>query len=125
MAEAGTWSKMGIVCEGISLRMCMGRCQMLSSPYVLSSDASDSKSAAKVSSMYIDVLAGTLGGITVTIIGHPFDTTKTRLQTAPPGFYSGTMDCVKKTVHWEGFYGFYSGIVSPLSGKNPANLNDR
>lgn len=49
--------------------------------------------------------------------GHPFDTTKTRLQTAPKGFYSGTIDCVRKTMKWEGFSGFYSGIYSPLLGQ--------
>eukprot|EP01031_Cornospumella_fuschlensis_P030464 gene30464-36820_t len=90
---------------------------MLSSPYALDTDASNTQEAVKTSNMYVDVLAGTLGGITVTVMGHPFDTTKTRLQTAPPGFYSGTMDCVKKTFHWEGLRGFYSGIVSPLSGQ--------
>jgi hypothetical protein len=41
--------------------------------------------------------------------GHPFDTTKTRLQTSPHGFYNGTIDCVKKTLKSEGIGGFYSG----------------
>jgi len=67
--------------------------------------------------MVIDIFAGTLGGIAVVIVGHPFDTTKTRLQTAPFGFYSGTVDCVRKTWHVEGFRGFYSGIWSPLAGQ--------
>lgn len=65
----------------------------------------------------IDVTAGVAGGIVVTLTGHPFDTTKTRLQTAPPGFYSGTLDCVKKTIKWEGLGGFYTGIQSPLAGQ--------
>jgi solute carrier family 25 (mitochondrial carnitine/acylcarnitine transporter), member 20/29 len=67
--------------------------------------------------MLVDILAGTLGGIAVVLVGHPFDTTKTRLQTAPSGFYQGTLDCVHKTFQWEGFSGFYSGIFSPLGGK--------
>ena len=35
----------------------------------------------------IDYVAGVCGGIAVVLIGHPFDTTKTRLQTSPPNFY--------------------------------------
>jgi solute carrier family 25 carnitine/acylcarnitine transporter 20/29 len=66
--------------------------------------------------MLVDIIAGTFGGIAVVLVGHPFDTTKTRLQTAPQGFYSGTVDCVRKTFRWEGFRGFYTGILSPLSG---------
>ena len=30
-----------------------------------------------------DVFAGTCGGISVTLVGHPFDTLKVRLQTQP------------------------------------------
>eukprot|EP01041_Mallomonas_annulata_P002206 gene2207-4293_t len=52
-----------------------------------------------------------------TLSGHPFDTTKTRLQTSPPKFYAGTIDCVKKTLKWEGLGGFYKGIWSPLAGQ--------
>jgi solute carrier family 25 carnitine/acylcarnitine transporter 20/29 len=67
--------------------------------------------------MIIDYLAGTFSGIIVVLFGHPFDTTKTRLQTAPKGFYRSTFDCVKKTWKAEGLGGFYRGIFSPLSGQ--------
>ncbi len=30
-----------------------------------------------------DIIAGTCGGISVTLVGHPFDTLKVRLQTQP------------------------------------------
>ncbi len=65
----------------------------------------------------IDMTAGVAGGIVVVLTGHPFDTTKTRLQTAPKGFYTGTLDCVKKTYKWEGAKGFYTGLQSPLAGQ--------
>ena len=39
-------------------------------------------------------------------IGHPFDLTKTRLQTAAPGTYTGAIDVVKKTVARDGFSGY-------------------
>ena len=65
----------------------------------------------------VDYVAGIAGGVAVVLVGHPFDTTKTRLQTAPAGFYSSSADCVRKTFHGEGIAGFYSGIQSPLLGK--------
>ena len=57
-----------------------------------------------------DYLAGVAGGVAVVLIGHPFDTVKTRLQTSPLGIYHGTVDCVQKTFRQEGAKGFYSGI---------------
>jgi len=65
----------------------------------------------------IDYFAGVLGGVAVCFVGHPFDTVKTRLQTSPNGYYSSTIDCVKKTVRKEGLGGFYSGVMSPLAGQ--------
>ena len=37
--------------------------------------------------------------------GHPFDLTKTRLQTAPPGTYTGAIDVVKKALARDGVTG--------------------
>jgi len=37
--------------------------------------------------------------------GHPFDLTKTRLQTAPPGAYTGALDVVRKTLARDGITG--------------------
>ena len=65
----------------------------------------------------IDYVAGVAGGVAVVVVGHPFDTTKTRLQTSPRGFYSGPLDCVRKTLSAEGLRGFYAGMLSPLVGQ--------
>ena len=51
--------------------------------------------------------------------GHPFDLTKTRLQTAPPGTYSGGLDVVKKALARDGPAGLYRGVVPPLLGVTP------
>eukprot|EP01113_Clastostelium_recurvatum_P045378 TRINITY_DN7791_c0_g1_i2.p1 TRINITY_DN7791_c0_g1~~TRINITY_DN7791_c0_g1_i2.p1 ORF type:complete len:335 (+),score=41.36 TRINITY_DN7791_c0_g1_i2:129-1007(+) len=66
-----------------------------------------------------DIFAGTLGGSTVTFVGHPFDTLKVRLQTQPmnPPLYKGLVDCFLKTIKWEGPLGLYKGITSPLTGQ--------
>ena len=54
------------------------------------------------SAALINYLAGVAGGISVVLVGHPFDTVKTRMQSAPPGFYKGTIDTVKQTLRFEG-----------------------
>ncbi|KAK9727569.1 Mitochondrial carrier protein ymc2 [Basidiobolus ranarum] len=69
-----------------------------------------------------DCVAGSAGGILQVFAGQPFDTVKVRLQTQPtpaPGvapLYTGTIDCVKKTIAQEGFAGFYKGTTTPLVG---------
>ena len=65
----------------------------------------------------VNYIAGVAGGVAVVLTGHPFDTTKTRMQTAPAQFYSGTLDCCKKTLRHEGIGGFYAGMTSPLLGQ--------
>ncbi|KAG0212784.1 Mitochondrial carrier protein ymc2 [Mortierella sp. GBA30] len=78
--------------------------------------SSDSMRAVK------DCASGTVGGILQVFVGQPFDTVKVRLQTMPtplPGqapLYTGTLDCVKKTLSKEGFKGFYKGTTTPLVG---------
>ena len=67
----------------------------------------------------INYVSGVIGGIAVCLVGHPFDTVKVRLQTQPHinPYYSGMIDCAKKTLKQEGLSGFYAGILSPLLGQ--------
>jgi len=57
-------------------------------------------------------LSGTAGGIGITLVGHPFDTLKVRLQTQPVAkpIYRGLTDCFVKTMKWEGIGGLYRGV---------------
>lgn len=67
-----------------------------------------------------DITAGTVGGISICLVGHPFDTLKVRLQTQPTGseaIYKGLGDCFKQTVKEEGIGGLYKGVGSPLVGQ--------
>ncbi|EGC38719.1 hypothetical protein DICPUDRAFT_75670 [Dictyostelium purpureum] len=70
-----------------------------------------------------DIVAGSVGGIGQVFTGHPLDTIKVRLQTQPVGnpIYSGTMDCLRKTIQQEGFMGLYKGVASPLVGLSIMN----
>jgi solute carrier family 25 carnitine/acylcarnitine transporter 20/29 len=80
----------------------------------------DKQNRSKSTKMAIDLIAGTIAGINVTLVGHPFDTLKVRLQTQPHTnpIYSGLVDCFKKTVKWEGFFnGLYKGVQAPLMGQ--------
>ncbi|RPD64991.1 mitochondrial carrier [Lentinus tigrinus ALCF2SS1-7] len=64
-------------------------------------------------------VSGGVGGIAAVLVGHPFDLTKTRLQTAPPGTYTGAMDVVRKALARDGATGLYRGVVPPLLGVTP------
>ncbi|CCM05191.1 uncharacterized protein FIBRA_07400 [Fibroporia radiculosa] len=64
-------------------------------------------------------IAGGFGGVAAVLVGHPFDLTKTRLQTASPGTYTGAIDVVKKTLARDGPTGLYRGVVPPLLGVTP------
>lgn len=70
-------------------------------------------------------VSGGFGGVVTCIVGHPFDTVKVRLQTQPtpkPGEkpqFTGTWDCISKTIRNEGFFGLYKGIQAPLTGIVP------
>jgi len=62
-------------------------------------------------------IAGGCGGVCLVITGQPLDTIKVRVQTSTQ--YSGALDCFKKTVAKEGFFGLYKGMTTPLVGITP------
>jgi len=70
-------------------------------------------------------LAGGIGGVCGITIGHPLDTIKVRIQTAPlpkPGekpAFRGTLDCVVKTVRNEGVAGLFKGLFTPVAFSTP------
>jgi hypothetical protein len=57
--------------------------QLASSPQQQQPPAAQASSNSKLVQVAKDVFAGTMGGIAVTMVGHPFDTIKVRLQTQP------------------------------------------
>lgn len=65
---------------------------------------------------YLGFVAGLFSGVMKNLVGHPFDTIKVRLQTAPEGRFRGPMDCVWQTFKKEGPRGFYKGFTPPLIG---------
>lgn len=61
-------------------------------------------------------MAGWIGGIGNLLVGHPFDTIKTLMQSAPPGTYNGAFDCLSKLVKAEGPLAVYKGVRAPMTG---------
>lgn len=68
-----------------------------------------------------DLVAGTIGGASQLICGHPFDTIKVKLQSQPvplPGQapkFSGAFDAVRQTIAREGAGGLFKGMGAPLA----------
>jgi len=80
---------------------------------------SDGPPKVSASEQFKSFLSGGFGGVCAVVVGHPFDLTKTRLQTAPAGVYKGALDVVKKAVTQDGLTGLYRGVVPPLVGITP------
>ncbi|PRP81078.1 hypothetical protein PROFUN_11192 [Planoprotostelium fungivorum] len=62
----------------------------------------------------IEILSGSIGGITQALASHPLDTIKVRMQTM--GQYNGMLHCASMTIRQEGVSGLFAGIQSPLLG---------
>ena len=65
-----------------------------------------------------ELLNGLLPGLAITVIGHPFDTLKTRMQVQNHGFRQILSDLVLK----EGVLSLYKGVLSPLFSNSLLNM---
>lgn len=67
--------------------------------------------------MYASI-CGFLYGGTNTLVGHPFDTVKTKMQTQSEhmGLKVGVIDTVRNVYRNEGAVGFYRGWLPPFLG---------
>ena len=62
-------------------------------------------------------ISGGFGGVSLVLVGHPFDLVKVRLQTGAA--YRGTLDGFRQIVAAEGLPGLYRGMGTPLVGITP------
>jgi solute carrier family 25 carnitine/acylcarnitine transporter 20/29 len=67
------------------------------------------------------LLAGGFAGVANWIVAIPFDTIKTRWQTAPAGKYTGLADVFRTTVEKEGASALFRGLSPALLRAFPAN----
>ena len=78
---------------------------MSDSPSINDAEAAHKQQQQQTTSPVKSFLSGAAGGISCVLVGHPFDLTKTRLQTAARGEYTGAMDVVRKTLARDGVKG--------------------
>ncbi|CEO97494.1 Mitochondrial carrier protein [Plasmodiophora brassicae] len=62
-----------------------------------------------------DLVAGSVAGVAILLIGQPFDTLKVRLQTSRKERFRSGMHCLRDTVTKEGFFALYKGMLVPLA----------
>jgi len=67
------------------------------------------------------VIAGGMAGVANWTVAIPPDVIKSRLQTAPPGTYSGTIDCATKLLKAEGPQALFKGLGPAMLRAFPAN----
>ncbi|KIM30002.1 hypothetical protein M408DRAFT_328434 [Serendipita vermifera MAFF 305830] len=67
------------------------------------------------------LVAGGLAGVAMWNIGLPADVLKSRIQSAPPGVYTGFVDCARKTVASDGIGALWKGFVPTMIRAFPAN----
>ena len=77
--------------------------------------SSDQRSDSWVRDYALATGTGALYGATNTLVGHPFDTVKTKMQ-AQTGFAGGMRSTMSRIVSTEGLLGFYHGCIPPLWG---------
>jgi solute carrier family 25 carnitine/acylcarnitine transporter 20/29 len=80
------------------------------------SKSSPTATTSPSQSNYRGFVAGVFSGIAKLAVGHPFDTIKVRLQTAPRSQFRGPLECLTQTLRREGFSGLYKGATPPLVG---------
>jgi solute carrier family 25 carnitine/acylcarnitine transporter 20/29 len=70
----------------------------------------------------VDLVAGTLSGVLGTVVGHPLDTIKVRLQTQARGGSMGALSCARQIYRQEGLGSFFKGLSSPLASLTFLNM---
>lgn len=63
--------------------------------------------------MIDEYMNGVVGGYARAIIGHPFDTVKTKMQVNPLR-YGNSTNCLRMTIKEEGWLSLYKGLTAPL-----------
>uniref|UniRef100_A0A0N4Z0M0 Mitochondrial carrier domain-containing protein n=1 Tax=Parastrongyloides trichosuri TaxID=131310 RepID=A0A0N4Z0M0_PARTI len=65
--------------------------------------------------LIIDFIAGSAAGVGMCLSGHPLDTIKVHIQSAPANAKIGIFSCTKNIIKTFGPMGLYRGVLSPLS----------
>lgn len=72
-------------------------------------------------SLHVTLLAGGMAGVANWIVALPFDTLKSRLQTAPKGKYRNVFDVFQQLIRQEGVTALFRGLSPALIRAFPSN----
>ena len=75
-----------------------------------------SGSGSTLQEALLGLASGVVFGAVSPVVGHPFDTIKTRMQAELQYHNVGTFDVVRSVYQKEGLLGFYRGFIPPLMG---------
>mmetsp|Transcript_13386 Transcript_13386/g.39837 ORF Transcript_13386/g.39837 Transcript_13386/m.39837 type:complete len:276 (+) Transcript_13386:240-1067(+) len=79
--------------------------------------SNEKKSGSQVKDFALGLATGALYGGTNTVVGHPFDTVKTKMQVGTQGYGGlGTLASARQILATDGLVGFYRGCLPPMWG---------
>jgi len=99
------------ICDAFSTRAAAARMQGKPDATAVSGQTS---TAAAYWPRVRHFIAGSFSGCALVLAGHPFDTIKVRVQTAPQGQFKGPLNCLLTTIRREGPLAVYKGVTPPL-----------
>jgi len=71
---------------------------------------------------WVDMVAGTCGGMAMVVTGHPFETIKARMQLDFNNSYKGTLDCTRQVIKKSGMWGLWRGMGAPIMATGMLNM---
>ena len=78
--------------------------------------STEARGASATREFALALASGGLYGATNTVVGHPFDTVKTKMQTQPGFANTGALASARQILSSEGAVGFYRGCLPPIWG---------
>ena len=78
--------------------------------------STEARGASATREFALALASGGLYGATNTVVGHPFDTVKTKMQTQSGFTSSGALASARQILSSEGAVGFYRGCLPPMWG---------
>eukprot|EP01127_Copromyxa_protea_P015496 TRINITY_DN4466_c0_g1_i1.p1 TRINITY_DN4466_c0_g1~~TRINITY_DN4466_c0_g1_i1.p1 ORF type:complete len:324 (+),score=44.72 TRINITY_DN4466_c0_g1_i1:68-1039(+) len=76
--------------------------------------------ASHLTSTFVDIFSGSIGGMCGLLVGHPFDLVKVRIQQQL--IKGNAMDIVTTTARKEGILSFWKGVTTPLISEGFLNM---
>ena len=93
-----------------------GSVQQDTSKQAIAMTSTEARGASATREFALALASGGLYGATNTVVGHPFDTVKTKMQTQSGFTSTGALASARQILSSEGAVGFYRGCLPPMWG---------